>query len=58
MTVDIILLDFSRAFGKIPRHSLIDFLSAFSFSCRLIYWFADLLTYWTQFVGVNNYKSA
>ena len=57
MPVDVILLDFSRAFDKVPHHILIDTLSAFGFSYRLISWFADFLTNRTQFVSVNSSKS-
>ena len=58
MPVDVFLLDFSRAFDKVPHHLLIDSLSTFGFSYRLISWFANLLCNRRQFVSVNDSQSA
>ena len=41
--VDLILLDFSRAFDKIPHNKLIDALGLFGFSYGLLSWFVNFL---------------
>ena len=51
--VDVILLDFARAFDKVPHDKLIDCLSSYMFSYRLISWFKDFLCNRTQYVFVN-----
>ncbi len=56
--VDMILLDFSRAFDKVPHHKLIDALSTFGLSYRLICWFVDLLYNRVQYVSVNSSRSS
>ena len=58
MPVDVFLLDFSRAFDKVPHHLLIDSLSTFGFSYRLISWFTNLLCNRRQFVSANDSQSA
>ena len=51
--VDVILLDFARAFDKVPHDKLIDCLSSYMFSYRLMCWFKDFLCNRTQYVFVN-----
>ena len=41
--VDMILLDFSRAFDKAPHNKLIDALRLFGFSYRLVSWFVNFM---------------
>ena len=52
--VDMILLDFSRAFDKVPHNKLIDSLGLFDFSYRLISWFVNFLQCRLQYVSINS----
>ena len=51
--IDMILLDFSRAFDKVPHNNLIDAIGLFDFSYRLIYWFVNFLQCRSQYVSIN-----
>ena len=55
--VDVILLDFARAFDKVPHDQLLNCLASFNFSYRLMNWFKDFLCSRAQYVWVNSASS-
>ena len=56
--VDMILLDFTRVFDKVSHDQLINSLSSYKLSCRLMCWFRDFLSHRTQYVFINGTFSA
>ena len=56
--VDLILLDFTRAFDKVPHNQLINSLSSYRLSYRFMCWFRDFLSHCTQYVFINGTSSA
>ena len=56
--VDMILLNFTRAFDKVPHDQLINSLSSYKLSYRLMCWFRDFLSHRTQYVLINGTSSA
>lgn len=55
--IDAIFLDFSKAFDKVPHHSLIIKLRNIGLSNVIVSWIADYLCNRKQFVSLGNEKS-
>ena len=43
-SVDVILLDFQKAFDKVPKKSLLQNLSAYGIRCKFLEWIANFLS--------------
>ena len=56
--VDMILLDFSHAFDKVPHNKLIDAIGLFGFLYRLISWFVNFLQCRSQYVSIDSSVSS
>ena len=55
--VDVIYLDFMKAFDKVPHKRLLSKLKAYGIGTNIISWIADFLIGRVQKVGVNGFYS-
>ena len=46
--VDIVYLDFQKAFDKVPHHRLVNKLEAYDISGKILRWLESWLTGWKQ----------
>jgi hypothetical protein len=56
--VDVVYLDFSKAFDRVPHNILINQLQSFGFSNKLLSWFKNYLSNRFQRVVINGHESS
>ena len=55
--IDVIYMDFMKAFDKVPHKRLIEKLKCYGYKGRLLNWIKEFLTGRKQRVEINGYKS-